>query len=121
MVSENRHTARKKLGYYMPLIDHQTQERIGYLSDISLDGFKLDCQKSLKINQEYSLRLELTPEISERPYIVFIARVMWSKPDPINPNEFIQGFKLVRISIADQKIYQLILEKYGKSESKWSF
>jgi hypothetical protein len=101
----------------MRVIDNDTQEIVGYLSDISPRGFKLDCQKSLAINQDYTLRLDLTPDISEKSYIAFVARVMWKKPDPFNPVAHIQGFQIVSISPYEKEIFQRIVDKYGSSES----
>jgi hypothetical protein len=102
----------------MRVIDNNTHELSGYLSDISPRGFKLDSQKALMINKDYALRLDLTPEISNKPYIVFVARAIWSKPDPINPNEYILGFQIVNISTFEKVIFQRIVEKYGIPESK---
>jgi hypothetical protein len=103
----------------MRVIDNNTKEILGYLSDISPRGFKLDSRKALTINKDYALRLDLTTEIVNKSHIIFIARAMWSQPDPINPNEYIHGFKIVSISPYEQEIFQRIVEKYSKPESKW--
>ena len=103
----------------MRVIDNSTHQHIGYLSDISPRGLKLDCQKPLTANINYPLRLDLTSEISNRPYITLLARAIWSRPDPINPNEYIVGFQIVSISQAEQEIFQRIVEKYSTPESKW--
>jgi len=119
MRNERRILERVKFGYYMRVVDNNTHELVGYLSDISPRGFKLDSQKALTINKDYALRLDLTSEIANEPYIVFVARAMWGQPDPINPNEYIQGFQIVNISPNEQKIFRRIVEKYGTPESKW--
>jgi hypothetical protein len=119
MPDERRNIKRRKFGYYMRVTDNNTQELVGYLSDISPRGFKLDSQKPLTSNKEYALRLDLTAEISNKSYIAFIARAMWVQPDPINPNEHNEGFQIVSISPNDQEIFQRIVEKYGTPESKW--
>jgi hypothetical protein len=117
MQNERRNINRRKFGYYMPVIDNRTQQCIGYLSDISSQGFKLDSQKPLTVNTDFSLRLDLTPEISKRAYIVFFARVIWSQLDPINPNDYINGFQILSITPGEQEIFQRIVETYGKSEN----
>ena len=119
MRDERRITKRHKFGYYMRVINNNTHEFIGYLSDISPRGFKLDSQKALTIKNDYTLRLDLTSEISSWSYIIFVARAIWGQPDPINPNEYIQGFQIVSILPGEQEIYQRIVEKYGIPESKW--
>jgi PilZ domain len=103
----------------MRVIDNNTHEFIGHLSDISPRGFKLDSQKVLTINKDYAIRLDLTSEIANRSCIIFVARVMWGQPDPMNPTEYIEGFQIVSISPGEQEIFQRIVEKYGTPESKW--
>ena len=102
----------------MRVTDNNTHEVVGYLSDISPLGFKLESQKALNIKKEYTLRLEMISEITNQPYITLVARAMWSKPDPITPNEFVEGFRIVNISLNDQEIFHRIVERYGKPESK---
>jgi hypothetical protein len=101
----------------MRVTDDNTHEVVGYLSDISPVGFKLESQKALTINKEYPLRLEMTAEVSNQPYITLVARAMWSQPDPITPNEYIEGFHLISISPYDREIFNRIVEIYGKPES----
>lgn len=103
----------------MPVIDNSTREVIGYLSDVSSRGFKLESQKSLVAHTVYQLRLNLTADIAKISYIVFFAEVVWSKPDPINPYDYIHGFQIVSITPSEQAIFGHIVEKYGVAESKW--
>jgi hypothetical protein len=119
MPDERRVIKRRKFGYYMRVVENNTHELVGYLSDISPQGFKLDCQKALTDDKDYSLRLDLTPEISDKPYISFVARRVWGQPDPIDPYVYNEGFQLKKISPYDQGIFQRILEKYGLPESHW--
>jgi hypothetical protein len=119
MMNERRSSSRRKFGYYMPVIDNNSHKIVGHLSDISLSGFKLDSQKSLSVNTVYQLRLDLTPEFSSRPNIVFFARVVWCQPDPASPMEFINGFQVVNIAPDEQAIFERIAEKYGVPENKW--
>jgi len=103
----------------MRVTDNNTHELVGYLSDISPRGFKLDSQKALTANKDYALRLDLTAEISDKSYIAFVARARWNQPDPIDPFGHNEGFQIVNISPYDQEIFQRIVEKYGTPESKW--
>src|SRR5512133_3691874 len=119
MGRERRSSNRRKFGYYMPVFDNNTQKIIGYLSNISSGGFKLESQKSLSPNSVYNLRLDLTPEFSRRSNIGFFARVVWSQPDPLSPMEFVHGFQIVSISPEEQAIFERIVAKYGVAESKW--
>jgi hypothetical protein len=98
MPNNRRSVDRRKFGYFMPVVDNKSEEVFGHLSDISPRGFKLDCRKPLATKVDYDLRLDLTAEIASVPSISFIARGLWIQPDPINPNEYVQGFQLVSIS-----------------------
>jgi hypothetical protein len=119
MTDERRFDERRKFGYYMRVVDTNTQEPVGYLADISPRGFKLDSKQALMINKDYTLRLDLTPEISDKPYIVFVARAKWSHPDSFEPNAHNDGFQIVSISARDEEIFQRIVAKYGSPENKW--
>jgi hypothetical protein len=114
MENERRATNRRKFEYYMPVIDIQTQESVGYLADISPLGFKTEGTKAIKIGTEFSLRMDLTSDISHKTYIIIQAKVVWSQADPIMPNEYVHGFQILSISQDDQIIFQQIINRYGK-------
>ena len=44
---DKRKINRRDFTYYMQVIDDSTKQIIGYLSDISTGGFKLDCPKEV--------------------------------------------------------------------------
>jgi hypothetical protein len=115
MQNDRRTEARNKFGYFMTVVANKTDEVVGYLSDISPRGFRLDCRKPLEIGVDYDLRLDLTAEIASVSSIFFVARALWNQPDPINPNEYVQGFQLISISPPDEEIFLRIVEKYGRS------
>ena len=119
MDDERRISQRRKFGYYMPVTDNNTHELVGYLSNISPRGFKLDSKKALAVNKEYTLRLDLTPEISDKSYISFRALAMWEHADPMDPFGHVEGFQIVNISPYEKEIYQRIVEKYATPESNW--
>jgi hypothetical protein len=118
-LKEKRSDKRRKYGDFMRVTDNNTHELLGYLSEISLRGFKLETPKVLTVKKDYTLRLEYTSEVADKPYIVFVARAKWSQPDHIIPNEYIEGFQIVSISPSEQEIYQSIVERYGPPKHKW--
>ena len=119
MKKEKRSDERHEHGFYMRVTDNNTHELLGYITDVSQRGFKLDTPKILTVKKDYALRLEYTSEVAEKPFIVFIARAKWSQLDPITPNEYIVGFQIVSISPSEQAIYQSIVEKYGPPKHNW--
>jgi hypothetical protein len=56
----------------------------------------------------------LTPELGDRPYIVFIARTKWCRIDDIEPNLYHVGFQVIEIMPDDKQIFLRVLAKYGK-------
>lgn len=119
MSEERRNLTRSKFAYYMQVFDNQTQMLVGYLDDISPQGFQLDSRTPFIVSRDYSLRLDLTPEVSERPFIAFSARCRWSKPDPNDPLLFDAGFQILSITPRENEIFQRIVAKYGTQASLW--
>jgi hypothetical protein len=119
MEEERRNTKRRQFGYYMRVVNNSDSSLVGYLADICPGGFGLDSPSRLVVNKEYNLRLDLTPEVSERPFINFIACVKWSQTDVSDPGSYVEGFQITKISPHDEIIFNRILEKYGKPESNW--
>ena len=119
MAREKRREQRLSHGFYMRVLDESTHALLGYISQVSQRGFRLDCLKPLPVEKDYTLRLEYTSVVEDKPYIIFTARVVWCRPDEIIPNEYYAGFTITAISTFDQGIYQGIVEKYGKFEHKW--
>jgi hypothetical protein len=116
MKDDRRNTQRRKFGYYMRVVDGYTNQPIGYLSDIGWRGFKLDTSTAHVVNKEFNLRLNLSPDISERTHISFIACVKWSKPDALDPGSFVEGFQVMNIAPIDEEIFNRIVERYGKPQ-----
>jgi hypothetical protein len=110
---ESRNNQRKKFVYYMRAYDNKTQKPLGYLADISPKGFKLDCNQNVPAGTDFSIRLDLTNEVSNKTSMVFMARSKWCKPDSTDPFSFNVGFELVSISPEDAKVFQRIFELYG--------
>lgn len=118
-MNERRMTPRRAFAYYMRVVDDETGQLVGHLADISLRGFKLDCSYPLPLERDFRLRMDLTGDVSNRPFITFTARSKWSSPDPTAPFVHNVGFEIVHISIPEDQIFQNVVEKYGSSETRW--
>ena len=101
MASNKRKLNRREFTYYMQVTDDVTKQLIGYLSDISTGGFKLDCSKRLPTGQDYRLSIQLTAEIADKTSMVFIARAKWCAPDHIDPTSFNVGFEILNMAPND--------------------
>jgi hypothetical protein len=113
MGNERRIINRRKFGYYMPVFDNATNETLGYLSDISPRGFKLEGIRPLPVYKVYRMHLNLTAEIAPVSNIVFNAEVVWCEPSPYSPTEYEYGFQIVGINPAEQRIFERLVEKYS--------
>ena len=111
---ERRTTPRKKFSFYMRVLNDDTQEILGHMVEVSAIGLQLETIVSLPLQKDYYLRLELTPDLADRPFMIFIARTKWCKMDVIEPNLYHVGFQVVEIMPDDREIFLHIVAKYGK-------
>jgi hypothetical protein len=110
---EQRKRRRRNFSYYMQVTDSVTQKPIGYLSDISAVGFKLDSAQPLPIGEHYNLRLDLPNEVADKNFLVFMARSKWCSTDKADPLTQNVGFEIVSITPHDAAIYNRIIERYA--------
>ena len=111
---ERRHTQRKKFGFYMRVLEDETEQTVGHLVEVSVDGFRLETSLPLPLQKEYHLHVELTPDISDKLFMFFAGKTKWCKPDSIMPDLCHVGFQMTNISPHDREIYERLLETYGK-------
>jgi hypothetical protein len=117
MAKNNRKKDRREFTYYMQVKDETTKQIVGYLSDISTGGFKLDCQQQIPPGQDFRLQIELTPDVADKTTMVFIARCKWCHPDHIDPTAFNVGFEIVNMAPSDMVIFNRMFEKYGSQRA----
>ena len=111
---ERRHTQRKKFGFYMRVLDDETEKTAGHLVEVSVDGFRLETSTPFPLQKEYHLHMELTPDISDKLFMFFAGKVKWCKPDSVMPDLCHVGFQMTSISEHDREIYQRLLDTYGE-------
>jgi len=116
-MADKRKLDRREFTYYMQVKDEATKQIVGYLSDISTGGFKLDCPQRLPTGQDFRLLIELTSDIADKTSMIFIARCKWCHPDHIDPTSFNVGFEIVNMAPSDMIIFQRIFEKYGSEQA----
>lgn len=116
-MAEKRKKDRREFTYYMQVKDESTKQIIGYLSDISTGGFKLDCPKQIPPQQDFRLQIDLTADVADKTAMVFVARTKWCRPDHIDPTSFNVGFEIVSMAPSDMMIFQRIFEKYGREQA----
>ena len=115
--SERRGPDRKDFSCYMQLINHDTQELVGHLTDISSGGFKLDSLSPIPPNHDFRFRMDLTREVALKPSMIFVARSRWCKTDPLDPFCYNVGFQLLNIAPEDAEIFNRMIERYGENHA----
>lgn len=115
---ERRKAKRLSFIYYMPVIDDDTGEMIGHLTEISAHGIRLDSPRVLPADQKINLRLELTGDIADRPFMVLTARPKWCREDKITPNVYNVGLEIVSIGPQEAEIFQRLAEKFASEKTR---
>ncbi len=91
MPTEKRKLSRRNFSYYMRVMDETNGQLVGHLADISTGGFKLDCSNVIPNNKDFRLRIELTSEVANKSFMIFLARSKWCRIDPLDPTIFQRG------------------------------
>ena len=109
---------RRDFFYYMLVMDAETKEAVGHLSDIGTGGFRLDTRNPIPSNKDFRLCLHLPKEVSDRPFMVFGARSRWCRADPLDPFTYNVGFQLIHFAPEDLEVFIRMMEKYGRDYEK---
>jgi hypothetical protein len=110
---ERRTVPRKKFKLYLRVMNDDTGEQMGHVIEVSATGLQLETSAPLPLEKDYYLRLELTSELADRPYIVFIARSKWCRADAIQPNLCHIGFAVAEILPEDKPVFVNLVKKSG--------
>jgi hypothetical protein len=111
-MKDKRKIKRRFLLYYMRIYDVSTRQQIGNLVDITPRGIMVVSEKPLPEGQTTRLRLELTDEVAEKPFMEFSAVSKWCEPD-ITPNMYNTGFEILDLAPDDAEIINRINEQFG--------
>src|SRR5262245_47162817 len=112
-MADKRKYDRRQFTHYMQVLDDKSSQLVGYLSDISMGGFKLDCEQRLPVGYDFQFAIQLNAEIADKMSLVLIARSRWCAPAYIDPTTFQVGFQILDIAPEDLAIFQRMYEKYG--------
>jgi hypothetical protein len=101
----------------MRFMNDRTGELVGDLADVSPDGFRLEGSKPIQVNAEFPFRIDLPPEISQKPCIVFTARSRWSLPHRFDGRLYEAGFEIMKMDPSDSHVFELIFDRYGSTST----
>ena len=116
-MADKRKIKRRDFTYYMQVKDDLSKQLIGYISDISTGGFKLDSPKQIPAGQDFRMQIDLTRDVADKNSMVFIARSKWCRPDHVDPNTYNVGFEIINMVPGDMTIFQRMFDKYGSQNT----
>jgi hypothetical protein len=114
---ERRKTQRRHLLYYGRIYDEDLHKQIGYLVDITEQGFMLLSEERFPVGVTRKLKLEITSDVDERPYLMFAAKSIWCEPD-ISPERYTTGFEILELKPSDAQIIHNLVQTYGFRDNK---
>lgn len=91
---------------------------IGFLIDVSEDGIMLMSESLMQNNIEYELKLKLPSslewknKISDKKFVLFKAKCVWSKPDDLDDDFYLSGYEFTDIDDTNKQIIHEIIEEY---------
>ena len=112
-MADKRKISRRDFTYYMQVTDDLSKQLIGYLTDISTGGFRLDTPKQIPAGQDFRMHIQLTSDIADKNSMSFIARSKWCHTDHVDPNTYNVGFEIIHMAPSDIVIFQRMFDKYG--------
>jgi hypothetical protein len=109
---ERRTTSRKHIAYYTRVFEAKSNEQLGNLGDITTGGIMLISAVPFPVNANFSLKIELSDDIANKPFMCIEAQSMWSHPD-LDPDLQNTGFRITKISPEDVQIIENIIQAYA--------
>ncbi len=110
---ERRKMERRKISYYMPIMDSFTKQVVGHLMNLTPIGLMMDSNIPIPLKQKYDLHIDLMEEIAGHASLEFVAYSIWCQPDPIQPFLYNAGFIIIDFPPGDLEVIKQIEEKYG--------
>lgn len=111
-MQNRRKINRRYLLYFVRAYDAVNLQQIGNLVDITPQGAMIVGQEPILEGRTIRLRLELTSEVADKPFLEFQTRSKWCHPD-LDPSLYNIGFEILELSSEDSRIIQKIVETFG--------
>lgn len=111
-MQERRKETRKNLMAYTQVFDLYGGFLLGYLSDLTLKGAMIICDRPMEENLDITLGIEL-PELPtiKSSRVTIPARALWCQQD-ISPEFFNVGFEFKDVTDEQKEVIQAIIDNY---------
>lgn len=106
-----RRRPRDVVDQYLPVVDRDTEELVGYLTDVTVDGGMLQSEEPIEENRTYNLRMELDEQIQGSNHIDVEAQSKWCRKER-NAVFHNSGFEFSDVSEDDRSRIAELAERY---------
>ncbi|MEW6516805.1 MAG: PilZ domain-containing protein [candidate division FCPU426 bacterium] len=96
-MKDKRMLKRRHLIYYLRLLEQPGNRVVGYLVDITTEGFMMMSETPSEVGKKYKLKLLVNDEHGDKRFMLFAAVCRWCKRS-LNTIFYDAGFELENIS-----------------------
>lgn len=115
MMAEKRKLKRRHPVYYLKVIDLDTQESLGYLIDINVEGLMVAGMCSQPPDKLFKIAIQLPREFNGETAIYLNVKSIWSEFDPLIERTRC-GFSIQESKPEELGKIDLLIENFGFKE-----
>ncbi len=112
---EGRRAERRHIIYYLRVFAQDSGELVGYLADLTTEGFMVISDRKVAAGRTFRLRMDLPKEMKGTRQVLFKAKVMWCKPDA-NPDFYNTGYRILNLSRTDARTIDGLIRDFFYEE-----
>ncbi len=113
---EKRTVDRGRLVFYLRVFDQNSKEMLGHLSDVSIAGLRLVCDRKIDPGSIYDVRIILPKEVLGRNEMCFRISCRWSRPDAI-AGFHVAGFQFDDIDLSQKRLIDGLVAEFSRDSS----
>lgn len=106
-----RRRPRDVVDQYLPVVDRDTDELVGYLTDVTVDGGMLQSEEPIEENRPFNLRMQLDEQIQGSNHIDVQAQSKWCRKER-NAVFHNTGFEFREVSDENRSRIAELAERY---------
>lgn len=110
--NELRRLKRRHLIYYLEVYDNSTNQLLGHMVDLTVEGMKLVSKEYVEPKKEYSLKMILPEGYAADREVHFKASTTWCRAD-VNPDFYAVGFNAPNLEKETRKIFMILINQIG--------
>jgi hypothetical protein len=114
-MSDRRRMKRRHLFYYLQVFERASELMLGYMMNVTPDGFMLLSDKPLEVGRTWALRLNLPVEIMGKRQMEVEGKSAWCRPDA-NPDFYNIGFQILHPSWDEMMVIEQLVDDFGMNE-----